>query len=70
MELTRRDWQLVLDRLGKLESKVYQLEAQMRTMENSMKPENLVRRLKQAEEDADAKAREIAKKEELLRTNI
>lgn len=56
MEITRRDWQVLSDRVGRMESKLYQLDSQMKAIENLLKPENLLRRLHQAEEEEKLKA--------------
>lgn len=64
MEITRRDWQLLSERVGRIESKLYQLDSRITNIENFLKPENLLRRVRQAE--AEEKIR--AEKEDIFKS--
>lgn len=55
MDITRRDWQLLNERVSRMESKLYQLDSALKNMENLLRPENLLRRLEQAKEEAKLK---------------
>lgn len=65
MEITRRDWDQLLMRVGRVESKAAQLDSRLKAIENMLKPENLLRRIKNAEEEERAKA----EKEDIFKTN-
>ena len=55
MDITRRDWQLLNERVSRMESKLYQLDSALKNMENLLRPDNLLRRLEQAKEEAKLK---------------
>lgn len=65
MEITRRDWDQLLMRVGRVESKVAQLDSRLKAIETMLKPENLLRRIKNAEEEEKAKA----EKEDIFKAN-
>ncbi len=65
MEITRRDWDNLLMRVGRVESKVAQLDSRLKAIETMLKPENLLRRIKNAEEEEKAKA----EKEDIFKPN-
>ena len=65
MEITRRDWDQLLMRVGRVESKAAQLDSRLKAIETMLKPENLLRRIKNAEEEEKAKA----EKEDIFKTN-
>jgi len=50
MALSRREFQLALDRISKLESKVRMLEDKMKVFEGRLTGESLMRILKETEE--------------------
>ncbi len=56
MALTRREFQLLTERVGKLEAKVRQLEDMLKILDNKIKPENITRSIKNWEDMEKAKA--------------
>lgn len=56
MALTRREFQLLQERVGRLESKLYALEQRLSVYENVLKPENLLRRVREGEAEEKRKA--------------
>lgn len=51
MEVSRRDFQVLQERVGRLESKIHAIEQRLATLGNLLKPENLVRRVRQGEQE-------------------
>ena len=51
MEVSRRDFQVLQERVGRLESKIHAIEQRLATLDNLLKPENLVRRVRQGEQE-------------------
>lgn len=56
MEVNRRDFQMLQERVGRLESKLYALDQRLAVFENLLKPENLLRRVRQGEDEEKRKA--------------
>ncbi|MHB2020045.1 MAG: hypothetical protein ACYCW6_24160 [Candidatus Xenobia bacterium] len=56
MALSRREFQLVVERVARLEAKTRQLEDMLKVLENKVKPENLYRSFKQFEAEEKRKA--------------
>ncbi len=56
MEVSRRDFQILQERVGRLESKLYAFEQRLVAFENLLKPENLLRRVRQGEEEEKRRA--------------
>lgn len=63
MSLSRREFQLLTDRVGKLESKARALEEQLKAHETRLKPSLLLRALRQEEEEEKKRRQQ----EELLK---
>ncbi|MBM3464226.1 MAG: hypothetical protein FJX76_19190 [Armatimonadetes bacterium] len=55
MALSRREFQLLQDRVSKLESQVRSLETKFQVFEKNYKGDNLLRLLKEAEEQEKAR---------------
>lgn len=56
MEFSRRDFQLIQERVSRLESKLYALEQRLVVLDNVLKPENLLRRVRDGEAEEKRKA--------------
>ena len=56
MEVSRRDFQVLQERVGRLEGKVHAMEQRLTAFENLLKPENLLRRVRQGEEEERRRA--------------
>ena len=56
MALTRREFQLLQERVSRLESKLYALEQRLSVYDNLLKPENLLRRVREGEAEEKRKA--------------
>ncbi len=56
MEVSRRDFQVLQERVGRLESKLYAFEQRLTAFENLLKPDNLLRRIRQGEEEEKRRA--------------
>jgi hypothetical protein len=55
MALSRREFQLVLDRVSKLEMQVRGLEEKCKVLDNRMKGDNLIRTIKETEDEEKRK---------------
>jgi len=51
MEVSRRDLQVLQERVGHLEGKIHAIEQRLTALDNLLKPENLVRRVRQGEQE-------------------
>lgn len=56
MALTRREFQLLQEKVSRLESKLYQIEQRLNMYDNVLKPENLLRRVREGEAEEKRKA--------------
>lgn len=56
MALTRREFQLLQEKVTRLENKLYALEQRLSVYENILKPENLLRRVREGEAEEKRKA--------------
>ena len=52
MDITRRDWQILLDRVSKLETKIRGIEARIDAVDKRTRPEEMYRVVKQEEKAA------------------
>ncbi len=56
MEVSRRDFQVLQERVGRLEGKIHAIEQRLNALDNLLKPENLVRRVRQGEHEEKRRA--------------
>ena len=68
MSLSKNDFQRLMERVSKLESQVASLNFKMQTMEKNVRPEEVLRRVREgeAEEKRKAESRDMLAAAELL----
>lgn len=49
MSISRREIQLLQERVARLESRIYNLEAHLKAHDSALKPENLLRKVREGE---------------------